>query len=47
MGPQVDVGYLLQSAGHAKQQVVISIGDPAEGTITRPVGSSGGYTHRN
>ena len=37
MGPEVDVGYPLQSAAYAQQQAV-TLGDSAEGTIIRPIG---------
>ena len=37
VGPEVDVGYPLQSAAYAQQQVV-TLGDSAEGTIIRPIG---------
>ena len=37
MGPEVDVGYPLQSAIYAPQQAG-TLGDSAEGTIIRPIG---------
>ena len=37
VGPEVDVGYPLQSTAYAQQQAV-TLGDSAEGTITRPIG---------
>ena len=37
VGPEVDVGYPLQSAAYAQQQAV-TLGDSAEGTIIRPIG---------
>ena len=37
MGPEVDVGYPLQSAAYAQPQAV-PLWDSAEGTITRPIG---------
>ena len=37
MGPEVDVGYPLQSTAYAQQQAV-TLGDSAEGTIIRPIG---------
>ena len=37
VGPEVDVGYALQSTVYAPQQVV-TLGDSAEGTIIRPIG---------
>ena len=37
MGPEVDVGYPLQSAAYAQQQAV-TLGDSAEGTIITPIG---------
>ena len=36
VGPEVDVGYPLQSAADAQQQV-ITLGDSAEGTAIRPI----------
>ena len=38
MGPEVHVGYPLQSAEHGKQQA-LALADSVEGTITRPIGS--------
>ena len=37
VGPEVDVGYALQSAAYATQQAV-TLGNSAEGTIIRPIG---------
>ena len=37
VGPEVDVGYPLQSATSAQQQVV-TLGDLTEGTTIRPIG---------
>ena len=37
MGPEVDVGYPLQSAIYAQQQAV-TLGDSTEGTTIRPIG---------
>ena len=37
VGPEVDVGYPLQSAAYAQHQAV-TLGDSAEGTIIRPIG---------
>ena len=38
VGPEVHVGYPLQSAEHGKQQA-LALADSVEGTITRPIGS--------
>ena len=38
VGPEVDVGYPLQSAAYAQQQAVTQ-GDSTEGTTIRPIGS--------
>ena len=37
VGPEVDVGYPLQSAAYAPQQAV-TLGDSTEGTIIKPIG---------
>ena len=37
VGPEVDVGYPLQSTAYAQQQAV-TLGDSAKGTIIRPIG---------
>ena len=37
MGPEVDVGYPVQSAAYARQQA-ITLGDSTEGTTIRPIG---------
>ena len=37
VGPEVDVGYPLQSAAYAQQQAV-TLGDSTEGTTIRPIG---------
>ena len=37
VGPEVDVGYPLQTTAYAQQQAV-TLGDSTEGTIIRPIG---------